>query len=171
MPTSRSEIDKTDLVNFAQIRLFEENAFGLHHFNIQLDPPDIGQIKLAFVEVESVRIRVVSDEPAVGNSASNAYQSSLRWTKGLAVRETLFKRVEAEEFQMSTDDRTKNEAAIRDLVENWARAVRSKNIDGILANHSPDVLMFDVPPPAIEGNRGIQEDIRSGLSDECWTLP
>jgi len=72
---------------------------------------------------------------------------------------------------MSTDDRTKNEAAIRDLVENWARAVRSKNIDGILANHLPDVLMFDVPPPAIEGNRGIQEDIRSGLSDECWTLP
>src|SRR5262249_15017079 len=52
-----------DLVNFAQIRLLEENAFGLHLFDIQLDPPDIGQIKLAFVEVESVRIRVVSDEP------------------------------------------------------------------------------------------------------------
>src|SRR5262245_36936356 len=63
MSTSRSEIDKTDLVNFAQIRLFEENAFGLHLFNIQLDPPDIGQIKLAFVEVESVPVSVVSNEP------------------------------------------------------------------------------------------------------------
>jgi len=40
-----------------------------------------------------------------------------------------------------------DEAAIRDLVENWARAVRDKNLDGILANHSPDMLMFDVPPP------------------------
>jgi uncharacterized protein (TIGR02246 family) len=42
---------------------------------------------------------------------------------------------------------TTDEAAIRDLVENWARAVRSKNLDAILANHSPDMLMFDVPPP------------------------
>jgi uncharacterized protein (TIGR02246 family) len=40
-----------------------------------------------------------------------------------------------------------DESAIRDLVENWARAVRSKNLDGILANHSSDILMFDVPPP------------------------
>lgn len=48
---------------------------------------------------------------------------------------------------MSVKDRTKDEAAIRALVENWAKAVRSKNIDGILANHSTDVLMFDVPPP------------------------
>jgi uncharacterized protein (TIGR02246 family) len=42
---------------------------------------------------------------------------------------------------------TPDEAAIRDLVENWAKAVRNKNLSGILANHSPDVLMFDVPPP------------------------
>lgn len=42
---------------------------------------------------------------------------------------------------------TKDEAAIRDLIEKWAEAVRNKNIDGILANHSPDFLMFDVPPP------------------------
>jgi uncharacterized protein (TIGR02246 family) len=44
-------------------------------------------------------------------------------------------------------NRTTDEAAIRDLIENWARAVRTKNINGILANHSPDILMFDVPPP------------------------
>ena len=42
---------------------------------------------------------------------------------------------------------TKDEAAIRDLIEQWAKAVRNKNIDRILANHSPDILMFDVPPP------------------------
>ena len=41
-----------------------------------------------------------------------------------------------------------DEAEIRGLIENWAEAVRNKNIDGILANHSPEILMFDVPPPA-----------------------
>jgi uncharacterized protein (TIGR02246 family) len=52
------------------------------------------------------------------------------------------------EIQMSANDNRKiDEGAIRDLVENWARAVRTKNLDGILSNHSPDMLMFDVPPP------------------------
>lgn len=40
-----------------------------------------------------------------------------------------------------------SEAAIRNLVERWAKAVRSRNLTGILANHSPEILMFDVPPP------------------------
>jgi ketosteroid isomerase-like protein len=49
---------------------------------------------------------------------------------------------------MSTSDqRATDEAEIRDLVESWARAVRAKNLDGILANHSSEMLMFDVPPP------------------------
>jgi ketosteroid isomerase-like protein len=42
---------------------------------------------------------------------------------------------------------TKEEAVIRDLIENWAGAVRSRDLNGILAHHSPDILMFDVPPP------------------------
>ena len=46
-----------------------------------------------------------------------------------------------------TDRRTNDEAAIRELVESWAKAVRTKNLNGILANHSTDVLMFDVPSP------------------------
>jgi uncharacterized protein (TIGR02246 family) len=45
------------------------------------------------------------------------------------------------------ENRMTDEGAIRELVENWARAVRIKDLDGILANHSPDILMFDVPPP------------------------
>ena len=47
----------------------------------------------------------------------------------------------------ASSTRTVNEAAIRELVESWARAVRVKDLDGILANHSTDMLMFDVPPP------------------------
>ncbi|HEX7114913.1 MAG TPA: SgcJ/EcaC family oxidoreductase [Steroidobacter sp.] len=45
------------------------------------------------------------------------------------------------------NDRAKDEAAIRALVENWAKAVRARDLDGILRHHSADILMFDVPPP------------------------
>jgi len=47
----------------------------------------------------------------------------------------------------ASSNRTTDEAATRELVESWARAVRAKDFDGILANHSADMLMFDVPPP------------------------
>ena len=40
-----------------------------------------------------------------------------------------------------------HESAIREIFEQWAAAVRAEDIDGIRANHSPDMLMFDVPPP------------------------
>ncbi len=46
-----------------------------------------------------------------------------------------------------SDNRTTDEATIRELIEDWARAVRAKDLKGILANHSPEILMFDVPPP------------------------
>jgi len=58
--------------------------------------------------------------------------------------------------------KTGDEAAIVGLVENWARAVRARNLDGILANHSPDMLMFDVPPPL--QSKGIEE------YKETWDL-
>jgi uncharacterized protein (TIGR02246 family) len=44
-------------------------------------------------------------------------------------------------------DNTLDKAAIHDLVSNWARAVRAKDLKGILANHSPQILMFDLPGP------------------------
>ena len=44
-------------------------------------------------------------------------------------------------------NRSDDEAAVRDLIEAWAAAVRRKDYEGILRNHSPDLVMFDVPPP------------------------
>jgi len=40
-----------------------------------------------------------------------------------------------------------NETEIRTLIENWAAAVRNKDMDGILAYHSTDIVMYDVPEP------------------------
>jgi uncharacterized protein (TIGR02246 family) len=46
-----------------------------------------------------------------------------------------------------TAGRSEDEAAIRNVVESWTAAVRRRDFDGILKNHSSDIVMFDVPPP------------------------
>jgi uncharacterized protein (TIGR02246 family) len=43
---------------------------------------------------------------------------------------------------------------IRDLIERWADAVHRGDMDGVLAGHAGDIVMFDVPPP-YDGVRGI----------------
>jgi len=40
-----------------------------------------------------------------------------------------------------------NQTQIRMLVENWAAAVRNRDIDTILAHHAADIVMYDVPFP------------------------
>src|SRR6516162_1768551 len=52
-----------------------------------------------------------------------------------------------------------DEVAIHELMERWASAVRAKDFEGILANHSSDMLMFDVPPPF--QSRGLDEYIQT----------
>lgn len=47
-----------------------------------------------------------------------------------------------------------NERQIRDLIERWAAAVHSGDMDGVLVDHAEDIVMFDVPPPE-DGVRGI----------------
>jgi uncharacterized protein (TIGR02246 family) len=42
---------------------------------------------------------------------------------------------------------SKDEAEIRALIERWAKAVRDQDRTAIRADHDPDILMFDVPPP------------------------
>ena len=48
-----------------------------------------------------------------------------------------------------------DEPEIRALIERWAEAVHSGDMDGVLAGHADDIVMFDVPPPE-DGVRGIQ---------------
>ena len=47
-----------------------------------------------------------------------------------------------------------DEQQIRTLIERWARAVHAGDLDTVLADHSGDIVMFDVPPPD-DGVRGI----------------
>lgn len=50
---------------------------------------------------------------------------------------------------------------IRELIERWAEAVHAGDLAGVLADHSEDIVMFDVPPP----HRGVR-----GLADyrDSW---
>jgi uncharacterized protein (TIGR02246 family) len=50
---------------------------------------------------------------------------------------------------------------IRELIERWAAAVHSGDLDTVLADHADDIVMFDVPPPH-DGVRGI------GAYRETW---
>jgi uncharacterized protein (TIGR02246 family) len=46
-----------------------------------------------------------------------------------------------------TSEQQASESAIRALIESWATAVQARDLDGVLADHSQDIQMFDVPPP------------------------
>ncbi|HEY0812583.1 MAG TPA: nuclear transport factor 2 family protein [Pseudonocardia sp.] len=50
---------------------------------------------------------------------------------------------------MSDDEKT-----ISTQIERWAQAVHRGDMDAVLADRSPDIVMFDVPPPQ-NGVRGI----------------
>jgi uncharacterized protein (TIGR02246 family) len=54
----------------------------------------------------------------------------------------------AEHSQAATD-----EAELRALIARWSKAVRDQDTTGIRADHDPDILMFDVPPPFL--SRGL----------------
>ncbi|HEY9334489.1 MAG TPA: nuclear transport factor 2 family protein [Kribbella sp.] len=47
-----------------------------------------------------------------------------------------------------------DEQAIRTLIETWVAAVHAGDLDTVLAQHAPDLVMFDVPPP-YDGVRGL----------------
>jgi uncharacterized protein (TIGR02246 family) len=48
-----------------------------------------------------------------------------------------------------------DEQQIRALVNKWATAVHGGDLEGVLADHAEDIVMFDVPPPH-DGVRGIE---------------
>jgi uncharacterized protein (TIGR02246 family) len=49
---------------------------------------------------------------------------------------------------MTIEDRTtKNEAAIRELIDGLVMAIRAKNIDGVMASYAIDLVAFDIVPP------------------------
>lgn len=50
-----------------------------------------------------------------------------------------------------------DEARIANLITSWARAATEHDLDAVLAHHSPDILMFDVPTVALHGMEAYKE--------------
>jgi uncharacterized protein (TIGR02246 family) len=53
----------------------------------------------------------------------------------------------ATRFDFASPGVDDDEALIRDLIEQWAEAVHTGDMDRVLADHADDIVMFDVPPP------------------------
>jgi ketosteroid isomerase-like protein len=51
--------------------------------------------------------------------------------------------------------RNSNTTQIRGLIATWARAVRAKDMDGVLANHTDDIVMFDGKRSGVPQNVGV----------------
>jgi ketosteroid isomerase-like protein len=45
------------------------------------------------------------------------------------------------------DARASDELLLRKMIADWSAAARGRDYDGVMANHSTNILMFDVPPP------------------------
>ncbi|MDG4663049.1 SgcJ/EcaC family oxidoreductase [Mycobacterium sp. 236(2023)] len=56
---------------------------------------------------------------------------------------------------------TDDQNAIRTVVERWIGAIQARDLDGVVAAHTDDIVMFDVPPPQ-NGVRGRAE------YRDCW---
>jgi uncharacterized protein (TIGR02246 family) len=42
---------------------------------------------------------------------------------------------------------TNDEAQIRQLIDNWAKAIRAKDTESLMRHYAPDILVFDLAPP------------------------
>jgi ketosteroid isomerase-like protein len=48
---------------------------------------------------------------------------------------------------MATETENNDEAQIRQLIDNWTKALHAKDVDALMVNYAPDVLLFDLAPP------------------------
>ena len=51
----------------------------------------------------------------------------------------------------SEENRTKNEAAIRELIDSFVNAIHAKDMNGVMSAFAPDVVSFDLGPPLKHG--------------------
>jgi uncharacterized protein (TIGR02246 family) len=49
-----------------------------------------------------------------------------------------------------------DESALRELVDRWVAGIQNRDVEAVVANHTDDLVMFDVPPP-YDGVRGVDE--------------
>jgi len=74
-----------------------------------------------------------SEKLAIGNRAvTNKASSRAKLMKGA---------------RMTEKNRAIDEAQIQQLIDGWAKALRAKDVDGVMSNCAPDILWFNLAPP------------------------
>ena len=63
------------------------------------------------------------------------------------------------------EEGTKNEAAIRELVDDFVQANRAKDLPGVLSVFAPDVVSFDLGPPLQHERREPKQKRKQALFD------
>ena len=43
--------------------------------------------------------------------------------------------------------KSRDAAQIREMMDLWVKAVRAKDVSGVMFNYAPDILLFDLAPP------------------------
>jgi ketosteroid isomerase-like protein len=56
---------------------------------------------------------------------------------------------------MTVREFKEDEGLITELVRRWVTAINAGDLPGVLADHTEDIVMFDVPPPQ-DGVRGME---------------
>src|SRR2546421_3720365 len=49
------------------------------------------------------------------------------------------------------EEKTKTETAIRELIDGFTKAIRAKDINGVMSVFAPDIVSFDLGPPLQHG--------------------
>ena len=49
------------------------------------------------------------------------------------------------------ENKGKNDAAIRELIDGFVKAIRAKDINGVMSVFAPEVVSFDLGPPLQHG--------------------
>lgn len=66
---------------------------------------------------------------------------------------------------MTDNNQLTDEARIRELIEQRVRAIRAKDVDSLMSNHAPDVVMFDaLNPLRYVGSEAVRERAGQWLS-------
>lgn len=52
-------------------------------------------------------------------------------------------------MSISEDEQTTHERAIRQMMDDWARALERRDAAAMTAHYAPDVAVFDVKPPYV----------------------
>ncbi len=70
----------------------------------------------------------------------------------------------------SRHTKANDEAQIREIIEDWASALRAKNVDGVMSHYAPDLVQFDMAPPLRYAGRDVHE---KGLKEwfSSWKGP